>query len=133
MCTLRLYCVTVLFVLLAFSVNSSDAQASCDSIRCTSKVSSIYATGQANDWKIFIEPNEDSLSSLNCNAVGEKYLTLYHSHGNYSEILAMVNLALLANKTVNMRIVENTDDCTIDYVMLYSGQYSSRYKGQSFF
>ena len=121
MCTLRLYCVTVLFVLLAYTMIPSETQASCDSIRCISKVKSIYATGKATG-EIYIEPDEDSISTLNCNAVGEKYVTLHHSHKNYTEILAIINLALMANKTINMRIVENTDDCTIDYVMLYSYQ-----------
>lgn len=104
-------CLFLLFITL-------DARAACDSTGCSSKISRIYVSGIPG--VVFIQPDEASLSALNCTPAEGLFLSLYRSHPNYTELYAAASLALALNKSVRLRIVESTDDCRLSYIMIFN-------------
>ena len=121
MCTWKVCCITALSILLGSVMTSTVATASCDSVRCVSKIGTLYPTGLP-DGVVYIEPAEDSLAALNCTPKDGAYLTLHHSHKNYKELFSIASLAVLTNKIVNMRIEEGSEDCSIQYIMMNNYQ-----------
>lgn len=60
-------------------------------------------------------PNED----LNCTPVGEKGLTLRQGTNMFKELYATLLTALVAQRTVLVRISEGTADCNVVYLRIY--------------
>jgi hypothetical protein len=57
-------------------------------------------------------------ASLECTPSEEIFLTLRRTHPNQKEIYAALLSAKLADHNIRIRLREETEDCTISYVML---------------
>ena len=58
------------------------------------------------------------MEELNCSLGEGKYITLKDTNLRFNEIYALLLSSAMADKTVRLRIEENSDDCELNYAML---------------
>ena len=88
----------------------------CSSGSCISKIEKIYTQINGN---VLVSTNQDE-KLTNCTPVSGVYFTLNTSLKNADMVYSTLLSASMLNKTVNIRIVENTANCLISYVILDS-------------
>ncbi|USD32797.1 MULTISPECIES: hypothetical protein [Vibrio] len=120
----RIY--TLLFLLFSLSINISGSLAGtppfegCRSSGCVGKIDSIYLH---RDGSIkFPPPGKvpgDVPSELNCKLGEGVYFVLKQSHTHFKNTYSMLLTAHSSEKQVFARIVEGSNDCQLDYMVIY--------------
>ena len=117
---------TLLFLLcsLLFSINSSLAGTphfeGCRSDGCVGKIDFIYL--HRNGSIKFPPPGTvrgDVPSELNCKLGEGVYFVLKQSHPHFKNTYSMLLTAHSSEKQVFARIVEGSNDCQLDYMVIY--------------
>ncbi|MCW8090197.1 hypothetical protein [Alteromonas sp. ASW11-130] len=91
--------------------------AGCSANGCTSKIARIYLTGETNKT-VRIIPESNPAGVVDCSLAGDRYLTLYQDHALFDEIYATLLAAKIADKEVQMRIINGSSGCHILYVVM---------------
>ncbi|MCG9679194.1 hypothetical protein [Vibrio sp. Isolate24] len=117
---------TLLFLLcsLLFSINSSLAGTppfeGCRSSGCVGKIDSIYLH---RDGSIKFPPPGKVFgyvpSELHCKLGEGVYFVLKQSHPHFKNTYSMLLTAHSSEKQVFARIVEGSNDCQLDYMVIY--------------
>ena len=92
---------------------STPVSAGCSTDRCINEVDALFIS--ATGVRLTTEGDE---SSLNCTLQSGLYLTLGLSHPNYDALVAMLITAYQTHEIINIRIVENTPNCEVSYVLV---------------
>ena len=101
-----------LLILCVYSI-SFQAYGQCTASHCTGAVKTIYVGSEAT----YIEMDQD-MSKLNCNLLSGQYLTLKNTHTNRDTVFLTLLAAHTAkSQKVSVRVVEETDDCQVSYVV----------------
>ena len=105
----------ILFILfLLVTANSSFAEDRCTTWGCVSPIETLYtnASGVIYVGTPFAEIN------ANCTPVSDVYFTLNPDRPNAKEVYTSLLGAYLANKKIQLRIVEGSEGCQLAYVRL---------------
>ena len=94
---------------------TSVSHALCSNIACTATVKEFYLR---NADAIYISINDD-LTPLNCDPLGDRYLTLESTHKNAQQIYAALLSAKATKSNVKFRIVQGSANCAIDYIRVF--------------
>lgn len=108
----RIMFVTVIAVglLLSFSAAS---MAACSTIACSGQVQRLYFSGNY----LYIGTDGDE-SSLNCTAAAGAYVAIPVSDQFIDEKYALLLTAVSLGKNATIRINENSNPCTVNYVYM---------------
>jgi len=84
---------------------------------CIGVFGSLYvnAVGDA----LITTPSGLDASGVLCTRPGNQYFTLRRTHPGFKEIYAMLLSATTTQKSLLVRIVENTSECEVMYAVLY--------------
>ena len=104
-------------VLLIFITTSLQVEASCQALGCTAQVSELYISG-TSDGRIFIKPSVDPNGIVQCNLAEGKYFTLKKTHELQPELYSALLTAQVSQKTIFMRILEDTSGCELMYIKM---------------
>ena len=99
-------------VIFAFKADAKCSQNSCDT-----NISRLYLTSLA-DGRVFVEPSDVASEIINCEMAEGKFFTLYKSHPLFREVYSTLLTAKISNRSVRLRIVENTSGCKLAYIWL---------------
>lgn len=109
-----------LLLMLILSMFSIKCMAGCDSRFCSGiqdeVIKSVYPT---QGGKVYLEAPADK-ANLNCTLVEGYYMVLDPSHPLFKEIYSTVLTAMTAGKQFQVRIVENSSDCRVAYVRMWT-------------
>ena len=108
---------TLVITLCAVLGLSSVASASpCTATLCRdTRIDRLFATAGGD---VLVSPIDGGQSNLNCTANSGQYLTLPQAHPNYDAIFKMLLAAKVARAPIWVRIVDNTPNCEIAYLVL---------------
>jgi hypothetical protein len=105
-----------LYMALAGCFISTASYAGCDANGCTSKISNLYVTGNGD---IYLKPSDTANGKVTCTLAENTYFTLERSHVSFSELYAMALAAKISDRSIRMRIKNNSTNCGIAYFMMY--------------
>lgn len=92
---------------------------SCTAQGCTTTVKRVYATSTA-EGSVYLQPDEASLSNVNCTPAEGTFFVLKKTHPLFNEIYSMALASVMANRPVRLRIWELTPDCELAYMWVWS-------------
>ncbi|MEM6649443.1 MAG: hypothetical protein AAF603_04255 [Pseudomonadota bacterium] len=92
----------------------SSANASCGAWGCKGQITRIYAQGNG---AILIGTDQDK-SQANCTSPNNVYFTVKSNQPARDTFLAMLISAQSQNRELHIRIVENTSDCEVMYIVM---------------
>ncbi len=87
----------------------------CNSHGCIDKIEKLYL--EAASGRILVgTPGDETLA--NCSPVSNVYFTLEQTQPGYNTIYSTLLAAKIANKTVQLRIAEESSNCRIQYITI---------------
>ena len=104
----------ILLILSAFLTASIFA--ACTSKSCTTTIDRLYAS---QSGVVYIDI-KDSMNSLNCRPKNDVFISLKKDHPLFEQIYAMLLTVIATESEVQLRIVENSSDCTLAYAVLHA-------------
>lgn len=111
----KLMLIAIITLISIISAQTNALASPCDSIRCLSQVAQVYPSGDS-DGKVWIMPKDGGQTNLSCTPESGVLLVLRKTNPSFKELYALLLSADLADATVNMRIIPNTNPCEIMYV-----------------
>jgi hypothetical protein len=105
--------------LLAFQFSRPAEANPCSGVTCTkTTVQRLYPASNVNNPRVYVRPTDGGQASLDCTAVSGVYLTLKTSHPLFGEIFDALLEATIHDKSVTLRIKEDSTDCEILYIVV---------------
>jgi len=108
-------CKKILVGILAFSFSvifNTAAFSACSSNICVGEIERLYTNSAG---LLYIATDGDE-TALDCNAVANVYITLPADDEHFNQKYALLLTAMSLNKTVGLRIINGSDNCSLSYV-----------------
>ena len=91
----------------------------CSGLNCAmTTVPRLYPASNVSNARVYVQPTDGGQASLDCTPISGVYLTLKASHPLFSEIYASLLEATIHDRTVTLRVKEDSADCEILYIVV---------------
>lgn len=104
---------TVLVIVVAGTIFSGEASASCSTAGCIGKVERLYVDSAG----FFVDMEGDEMQMSPCTAVAGKYIRMLRSQSGYQDIYALMLTAHAQEKVVQVVVQPVAGDCKASYVV----------------